>query len=199
MISADSLGGTPGVGKSTTAHPHAALMMQYAQDAMETDKPWERWEQRFFSTDPGWEWKSVRLPLYFHEDCQYRRKPKVCEHCGQEMPKEERRTDGAHWPYEKGPRGNVWAPKCRETFLASQKNSDPMEWHDGHPPYAGWWNCESDNLWRWWTGAYWGFSLPSDANPHTIEIFALTYSPNQNVKWRHYYPANAQVPRIDPR
>lgn len=25
-------------------HPHAELMAQYAQDAMETDKPWERWE-----------------------------------------------------------------------------------------------------------------------------------------------------------
>ena len=25
-------------------HKHAELMMQYAQDAMETDKPWERWE-----------------------------------------------------------------------------------------------------------------------------------------------------------
>ena len=27
-----------------TAHKHAALMLQYAQDAMETDRPWERWE-----------------------------------------------------------------------------------------------------------------------------------------------------------
>ena len=25
-------------------HVHADLMLQYAQDAMETDKPWERWE-----------------------------------------------------------------------------------------------------------------------------------------------------------
>jgi hypothetical protein len=27
-----------------TAHIHAAAMLQYAQDAAETDKPWERWE-----------------------------------------------------------------------------------------------------------------------------------------------------------
>lgn len=27
-----------------TAHKHAALMLQYAHDASETDKPWERWE-----------------------------------------------------------------------------------------------------------------------------------------------------------
>ena len=29
-----------------TAHKHAALMLQYAQDAVETAKPWERWELR---------------------------------------------------------------------------------------------------------------------------------------------------------
>ena len=28
------------------AHKHAALMALYAQDAMETDKPWERWESK---------------------------------------------------------------------------------------------------------------------------------------------------------
>lgn len=28
------------------AHKHAHLMALYAQDAMETDKPWERWESR---------------------------------------------------------------------------------------------------------------------------------------------------------
>ena len=27
-----------------TAHKHADLMLQYAQDAMETDKSWEWWE-----------------------------------------------------------------------------------------------------------------------------------------------------------
>lgn len=27
-------------------HKHAELMLQYAQDAMETDEPWERWEYR---------------------------------------------------------------------------------------------------------------------------------------------------------
>ena len=27
-------------------HKHADLMLQYAEDAMETDRPWERWEWR---------------------------------------------------------------------------------------------------------------------------------------------------------
>jgi len=34
-----------------TAHKHADLMLQYAQDAMETDKPWERWEYSDTSRD----------------------------------------------------------------------------------------------------------------------------------------------------
>ena len=38
----------------TKAHKHAALMMQYAQDAMETENPWERWQ---FKDDRGY-WRS---------------------------------------------------------------------------------------------------------------------------------------------
>ncbi len=58
-----------------TAHKHAALMLQYAQDAAETDKPHERWEFRcpgdiawkaFTSTNPIW------LP-----DLEYRRRPRT--------------------------------------------------------------------------------------------------------------------------
>lgn len=56
-----------------TAHKHAALMLQYAQDAMETDKPWERWEmsddeERWYpcSNSPGWE-----------VNMKYRRKPET--------------------------------------------------------------------------------------------------------------------------
>lgn len=51
----------------------AAAMLQYAQDAAETDKPWERWESRSegsehwfksFSGNPSW-----------YRDHEYRRKP----------------------------------------------------------------------------------------------------------------------------
>ena len=34
-------------------HKHAELMMQYAQDAMETDKPWERWQYQTESMQEG--------------------------------------------------------------------------------------------------------------------------------------------------
>ena len=39
-----------------TAHKHAALMLQYAQDAAETDKPWERWE---VSPEAENNWRSI--------------------------------------------------------------------------------------------------------------------------------------------
>lgn len=39
-----------------TAHVHAALMLQYAQDAAETDRPWERWETSESKTKIGDEW-----------------------------------------------------------------------------------------------------------------------------------------------
>lgn len=56
-----------------TAHIHAELMAKYAADAMETDKPWERWEFCGPLTN-GW----MPLPEHsqtFHKCTQYRRKP----------------------------------------------------------------------------------------------------------------------------
>jgi hypothetical protein len=35
-----------------SAHPHADLMALYAQDAAETETPWDRWEEDF---GMGWE------------------------------------------------------------------------------------------------------------------------------------------------
>ena len=56
-----------------TAHKHAALMLQYAQDAAETDTPWERWE-----CHDGVAWRpfTMKHPSWLQE-CEYRRKPKT--------------------------------------------------------------------------------------------------------------------------
>lgn len=54
-----------------TAHKHAKLMALYAQDAAETDKPWERWE--YFSEVYGWE--QLKAMPSFHVNRKYRRKP----------------------------------------------------------------------------------------------------------------------------
>lgn len=54
-------------------HVHAELMMKYAQDALETDSPWERWE---FYNEIDKEWMGMRNPLW-QPEILYRRKPKT--------------------------------------------------------------------------------------------------------------------------
>ena len=56
-------------------HKHAELMMQYAQDAMETDKPWELWEMRF-PTNKTWS-NCTDGDMHFSLQFEYRRKPKM--------------------------------------------------------------------------------------------------------------------------
>lgn len=57
-------------------HPHAALMTLYAQDAAETDKPWERWEYR--NEDSNVWLGPMAVGPSWYLDCQYRRrKPKT--------------------------------------------------------------------------------------------------------------------------
>jgi hypothetical protein len=56
-----------------TAHTHAASMLQYAQDAAETDEPWKRWE---YEISHG-KWQDfVKHPLW-GAGHKYRRKPKT--------------------------------------------------------------------------------------------------------------------------
>ena len=55
-------------------HKHAELMMQYAKDAMETDKPWERWE---FYNKPTESWLSTTNHPNWDTAYKYRRKPKM--------------------------------------------------------------------------------------------------------------------------
>lgn len=59
-------------------HPYAELMAQYAQDAMETDKPWERWEfkESAFNSFP---WLGFVSHPSWAEKFEYRRKPKTYE------------------------------------------------------------------------------------------------------------------------
>lgn len=65
------------------AHPHAALMLQYAQDAAETDKPWERWEARLRGHSDWIALDSTPLWLDWQE---YRRKPKTIKVNGFDVP-----------------------------------------------------------------------------------------------------------------
>ena len=55
-----------------TSHKHAHLMAQYAQDALETDKPWERWEWK-----GGGGWYPLANEFTFSIHYEYRRKPQT--------------------------------------------------------------------------------------------------------------------------
>ena len=52
-------------------HVHADLMLQYAQDAMETSEPWELWEVLHHD-----KWCGLSAHPNWHAPYNYRRKPK---------------------------------------------------------------------------------------------------------------------------
>ena len=54
-------------------HIHAAAMAEYAKDAAETDKPWERWEVIFHRN----EWVALYVHPSWNEKQEYRRKPRT--------------------------------------------------------------------------------------------------------------------------
>ena len=55
-------------------HKHAELMMQYAQDAMETSEPWELWE---CNTGGGLGWVDMKSHPLWSTKASYCRKPKI--------------------------------------------------------------------------------------------------------------------------
>ena len=63
-------------------HTHAELMVQYAQDAAETETPWERWELLF----PGYDWETCKGSPLWNPATKYRRKPKTILINGFEVP-----------------------------------------------------------------------------------------------------------------
>lgn len=64
-----------------TKHVHAELMLQYAQDAMTTDKPWELWE----GSDNG-VWLPMEGTPSWDIRLQYRRKPRTIKINGFDVP-----------------------------------------------------------------------------------------------------------------
>lgn len=61
-----------------TAHKHAALMLQYAKDAMETDKPWERWEWRdIYHDGDDAPWGQLSFHPVWRMDSDFAASPKL--------------------------------------------------------------------------------------------------------------------------
>ena len=67
-------------------HIHAAAMAEYAKDAAETDKPWERWEFSCGNRD----YRSLQSQPLWDADFRYRRKPKTILINGHEVPEPHR-------------------------------------------------------------------------------------------------------------
>lgn len=91
------------------AHNHAALMLQYAQDAMETDKPWERWEWRdIYHDGDDAPWKQLSFHPVWHMDSEFRRKPQTIKVGKWEFPKPIAFTpeiDTIYWVIRLHPKG----------------------------------------------------------------------------------------------
>lgn len=95
-----------------TAHKHAALMLQYAQDAAETDTPWERWEYR--TPDGGW-WDMDSSPCW-DEEAEYRRKLQVIRVGRHEFPKpitEAPEEGTVYWTIESGGRNGFYVERYK--------------------------------------------------------------------------------------
>ena len=52
-------------------HKHAHLMMEFAKDALETDKPWERWMYRYVKFDV---WVNCEAVPRWSLEYEYKRK-----------------------------------------------------------------------------------------------------------------------------
>ena len=79
-------------------HIHAAVMAEYAKDALETDKPWERWE--FFHKSG--EYQSLDSHPEWVVDNEYCRKPKTILINGHEVPEPFRtplEIDDVYWTF----------------------------------------------------------------------------------------------------
>lgn len=100
-------------------HIHAELMAQYAQDAMETDKPWERWEVKTCEHG-GWYTPETEIP--FHAYTQYRRKPRTININGHEVP------EPAREPLEYGT--SYFVPS-----VTSRSLRQFFEWADSDPDH----------------------------------------------------------------
>lgn len=78
-------------------HTHAAAMAEYAKDAAETDKPWERWE---FCLNNEREYTPLHKHPSWDANRKYRRKPKTILINGYEVPEPHRtplKYDEEYW------------------------------------------------------------------------------------------------------
>lgn len=89
-----------------TAHKWAREMMQYAQDAAETDAPWRRWQ---FRIDNDGTWRDCCFNTFmFSQFGNYRRKPQTIQCNGFEVEKPMKKIDNEAHYYTPIPSGPEW-------------------------------------------------------------------------------------------
>ena len=83
-------------------------------------------------------------------------------------------------------------------------NKLKQSWQDGPPPHVGWWLCFTQGReiaeWRWWEGSFWGLDT-YDTDPIDLVTRYAAEETNINpkkIRWCHYWPENARVPRMNP-
>lgn len=101
-----------------------------------------------------------------------------------------------------------WArcPHCGRDYevIAPNEPKDEPEarvWRSGPPPHVGWWNASANrglDAWRWWDGKQWSLFAYSQELSDMAASVAGRPAPECDIKWTHFYPKNARVPRIDP-
>ena len=91
-------------------------MMQYAKDAMETNKPWERWEYK----KPADKWRCCVFGIQFFTENEYRRKSKTININGFKVPE----------PMREAPEVGT---QCYVVHLGSTDNMQDYIWeNDGY-------------------------------------------------------------------
>jgi hypothetical protein len=77
-----------------------------------------------------------------------------------------------------------------------------MTFYAGPPPAVGWWLTQRFNsprpVWRWWDGRMWSAAVNQNTEADIAAFWAnrgLGSSHNSELKWSHYYPKDARVPR----
>lgn len=76
-----------------------------------------------------------------------------------------------------------------------------LEWHEGPPPHVGWWNASAlkdCGVWRWWDGRQWSEAALNCRSAEEAAQAAAQPIEWPPIRWTHYWPQNARVPRVDP-
>lgn len=85
-------------------------------------------------------------------------------------------------------------------------HSTIFTFHNGPPPFPGWWYTSSgiDNewrWWRWWDGESWSFGVSVGDDGIKAAETAMNkvyHTIAKCIKWCDYWPEDARCPRLNP-